>query len=446
MKIIIAGAGAVGFHLAELLARENQDITLIDTDEEVLQHAATHLDVMTLWGNAASIHVLQNAQIEKAKLFLAVTTSETTNLLLAIMAKQMGAKKTIARVNNPEYFEKKTKENFKKIGVDVLISPQLLAAQEIHRLLKRGSFTDLFEFEDGKISIVGFTLDTTCRLVNQSIGGIDKENEEFIFKGIAILREHETIIPQSDTILRKGDHLYIALVPKHMDTAMKFVGKQLQPIKRVMIAGGSPLSFRVAQILEKEYSVSVVVKDKSLAKRFVEELDGTLVIHADPSNIDVLKEEGLEHMDSFIALTSNDETNIVTSLMAEKLGVYKTVALVDNVNYMHISQRIGVDTIINKKLIAANNIFRFVRKGKVEAIASLHGVDAEVIEFEVHKKNRLLKYPIKELHFPPNAVVAGVVRGEKSFIPTGDFQFEINDKVIVFAMPEAIRQVEELFK
>jgi len=428
MKIIIAGAGAVGFHLAELLAKENQDITLIDTDEEVLDHVSTHLDVMTILGDAASIHVLEDAKISNTDLFLAVTTSSSTNLLLAIMAKQRGAKRTIARVNNPEYFEAQQKENFKKLGVDVLISPQLLAAQEIERLLQRGSFTDVFEFEKGRISIVGFTLDTTCPLINKTIQEIDK-TKDFTFRGIALLRGHKTIIPRNNTRLIKGDHLYIAAVSESMDAVLKFVGKQLQPIKRVMIAGGSALAFRTAELIENKYSVSVIVKNKSRAKLFAENLNNTLVINADPSNGDILKEEGMEKMDAFIALTDNDETNIVTSLMAEHIDVYKTIALVNNVNYTHISQNIGVDTIINKKLIAA-----------------LHGVDAEVIEFEIHKKNRLLRNCIKDLHLPINSIIAGVIRGEQSIIPDGDFIFEIQDKVIVFALPEAIHQVEEIFK
>ena len=446
MKIIIAGAGAVGFHLAQLLSKENQDITLIDTDEDVLNHVATHLDVMTIRGDAASIFVLEQAQVEKAQLFISVTTSEKTNLLLAILAKQMGTKKTIARVNNPEYFKDTQKEKFRQIGVDVLISPQLLAAQEIERLLHRGSFTDVYEFENGKVSVVGFTVDTTSPLINKSIKEIDSLNNDFTFRGIALLRGQKTIIPNGDTILRHGGHLYIAARHEFMDIAMRFVGKQLRPIKKVMIIGGTSLALRTAQLLEDKYKITIVFDDRKTGKKFVDQLNNSLIIQADPGNIDLLKEEGLENMDAFVALTPNSEINIVTSLMAEDLGVYKTIALVDNVNYTHISQNIGIDTLINKKLIAANNIFRFVRKGKVEAIASLHGVEAEMIEFEVHKNNRLCKHPIRDLHFPEKAIIAGVIRGDDSYIPDGDFRFCINDKVIIFTLPEAIHQVEEIFK
>lgn len=445
MKIIIAGAGAVGFHLAKLLSKENQDITLIDTDQEVLNHVNAHLDVLTITGDAAAINVLKQAQAEKAKLFIAVTTSEKTNLLLAILAKDMGVKKTIARINNNEYFDPFQKERFQRMGVDVLISPQLLAAQEIQRLLERASFTDLYEFEKGKISVVGFTIDNSCSLFNTTIREINKRSEEFKFRGIALLRQGHTYIPDKDTLLTNGDIIYLATQNQHLDSVINFAGKQLKPIKKIMIIGETPLAFKAAKLLEKMYSVTIVMNDRKVERKFIEQLDRSLVVHADPGNIDVLKEEGFENMDAFIALTPNSEINIITSLMAEESGVYKTIALVDNVDYTHISQSIGIDTIINKKLIAANNIFRFVRKGKIEAIASLHGVDAEMIEFSIHKKNRLLKHPIKDLKLPKKSIVAGVIRGDEGHIPDGDFFLELDDKVIILALPEAISQVEKIF-
>ena len=446
MKIVIAGAGAVGFHLAELLARENQNITLIDKNEDIIAQASRNLDVLTIHGDATSVEILEQAQVGRANLFISVTTSETTNLLSAILAKDLGTKNTIARINNVEHLTERNKARLRQLGVDVLISPQKLAANEIERLLQRASFTDLFEFEEGKISVVGFTLDTTCPLVNRSISQIDALNPDFIFRGIALLREQDTIIPNGETILRKGDHLYISTQNKCMEMAKDFVGKQLKPIKKVMIVGDSALALRTAKQIEKNYSVTIVLGNEERGKQFVQDLDRSLVIHADPGDVDALKEEGLENMDAFIALTPNSETNIITSLMAEELGVYKTIALVENVNYVHISQNIGIDTIINKKLIAANNIFRYIRKGKVEAIASLHGVEAEIIEFVIHKNNRLLKNPIKDLHFPSKSIIAGIIRGNESFVPDGDTYFQKDDKVIILSLPEAIHQVEEIFK
>lgn len=446
MKIVIAGAGAVGFHLAELLSNENQDITLIDSNEDVLTHAATHLDVMTLKGDATSIQLQKEAQVGKAGLFIAVTTSESTNLLLAILAKQAGAKKTIARINNPEYFEPLQKESFKNLGVDVLISPQLLAAQEVVRLLRQSSCTDIFEFENGKVSIVGFTLDTLSPFVNKTVLEIDKIASSFTFRAVSVLRGPHTIIPRGNTVLQKGDHLYISTQHNNIDKALGFAGKQLKPIQKIMIIGGTSLALQTAEFLEDEYEISIVLAEKHIGKQFIEKLDKALVIVADPSNIDILKEEGLAQMDAFLALTPNSETNIITSLLAKEIGIYKTIAMVDNVNYTHISKNIGVDTIINKKLVAANEIFRFIRKGNIKAVASLHGVNAEMIEFEILKNNRLLKHPIKELHLPQQCIIAGVIRGNQSLIPDGNFLFELKDKVIVFALPEAIHQVEEIFK
>jgi len=446
MKITIAGAGSVGFHLAELLSKENQDITLIDINEDVLEQAMKSLDVMTIQGDASNMQVLEKLNLKKTNLFIAVTASEHSNLLAAILAKKLGAKNTIARIENTENLGVEYKEAYNELGVDVLISPQKLAALEIERLLKRASFTDMFEFEEGKISVVGYTLDSSCPFINHTVGEVNSQPKDFQFKGIALMRNHQTIIPDPNTVLQKGDHLYIATENNSLESVMKFVGQQLKPIKRVMIVGCTPLALKTAQAIEQDYEVTVVIQNEDIAKEFLENLTNSLVVHADPDDIDTLKSEGLENIDAFIALTDNSETNIIASLMAEELGVYKTIALVENVNYIRISQNIGIDTIINKKLIAANNIFRFVRKGKVEAIASLHGVDAEIIEFTVHKNNRLVKHPISKLGLPQQSILAGVVRGDKSIVPTGDFTFELNDKVIILALPKAIHAVEEIFK
>ncbi|MEM6320054.1 MAG: Trk system potassium transporter TrkA [Bacteroidota bacterium] len=446
MNIIIAGAGAVGFHLAELLTKENQSIILIDTNDEVLEYAATHLDVLTIRGDATSIEVLQKANVVNTNLFIAVTAMETTNLLSAILARQMGASRTVARINNPEYLEKAQLDNFHDLGVNWLISPQVLAAEEIRLLLQRCTFTDIFEFENGKISILGLSIDRDSPLENQTMVKVSKLNPDFNFRGIAILRNHQTIIPKGDTKLRRGDHLYLATRNHHIDQATKFVGKEVQSVHHIMIIGQTEIALRTAQLLENEYAITLVIDDKEVGKRFLARLQNTLIIQGNTGNVNLLKEEGLEQMDAFIALTPNSEINIITSLMAKELGVYKTIAQVDNADYIHISQNIGVDTIINKKLVAANEIFRFVRKGRVKAIANLHGVDAEAIEFLIHKENRLTKHPIKKLPIPKQAIIAGVIRDAHSFIPDGEFVFEKGDKVIVFTLPEALHRVEELFK
>lgn len=446
MKIVLAGAGDVGFHLAELLAYENQDIILIDTNQEVLDYAATHLDVLTLRGDATSIDVLEQAEVNDAKLVLAVTTSEKTNLMVAILAKKMGAKQTIARVDNPEYLEEDQKLMFKELGVDSLISPRKLGAEEIYRLVKQCSFTDIFEFENGKINLVGITIDNYSPLVNKKISELELANSTLTPIPIAILRGHSTIIPRGETIIQRNDHIYFITRKDNIHMVESIVGKKKVKVKNVMIIGGTDMAVATAKRLENDYNVTLIERNKECCKSFSEELHNSLIINGNYSNIDLLEEEGLSGMDAFIALTGNSETNIIASLSAKNHGVYKTIAQVENKEYVHISQNIGVDTLINKKLIAANNIFRFVRKGRIEALTSLQGVDAEIIEFLVHKDNQLTKKPLKDLHFPDTALIGGVIRGEESLIPNGDFQLQKNDKVIVFAMPKAINKLEQLFR
>ncbi len=446
MKIIIAGAGDVGFHLAELLSFENQDIILIDTNQEVLDYAATHLDVLALRGDSSSMDVLEQANVQQAGLLLAVTTSEKTNMITAILAKRMGAKRTIARVRSGEYLEDDKNEIFKDLGIDALISPQQLAAKEIHRLVAQCSFTDVFEFEDGKINLVGFTINELSPLVNVRIRDLDEMSHGIDLNVIAILRGNRTIMPEGETILRMGDHVYFITKRDQISRLEETVGIQRRKVRKVMILGGTQLGLITAKLLEQEYSVTLIEADKERCKELAEQLDSTLIINGRASNIELMEEEGLNNMDAFIALTPNSETNIIASLTAKNHGVFKTIAQVENKEYIHLSQRIGVDTLINKKLIAANNIFRYVRKGRIEAITSMQGVDAEVIEFVVHKKNRLTRTPIAKLHLPSTALIGGVVRGDESLIPDGDFVLQVNDKVIVFALPEAISRLEKLFR
>lgn len=445
MKIVIAGAGDVGFHLAELLSIESLDIILIDLEQDVLDYAATHLDVLTLKGDCASLDLLEKAGVNQAKLFLAVTTSEKTNLVSAILAKKLGARQVIARVTNPEYLCGEQKEIFRELGIDILMSPIQLAANEIERLIQRCTFTDLFEFEDGKISLAGLTLRNNSPLLDMRVKDLGNVEKGSVLRPIAILRGHETIIPKGETVLRKNDHIYFITKRDEIEGLEVLLGEKRKDIRKVMIIGGDKLSVSTAKNLEKNYQVTLVVKNKKKAIELSEVLNSTLIIRGDYSNIEMLKEEGLSNMDAFIALTENSETNIIASLTAKNYGVFKTIAQVENREYIHLSQNIGVDTLINKKLIAANNIFRFVRKGKIEAVTSLHGVDAEVIEFVIHKANRTTRKPIKELHFPPTAIIGGVIRGEDSLVPDGDFQLQVGDKVVVFSLPESIAKLEKIF-
>ncbi len=447
MNILIGGAGDVGFHLAKLMTTEEQDITLIDHDETVLEYASTHLDVSTRKGEITSIETLMNSGVETADLFIAVSTHESANLLSCILAKKLGAKKTIARVSNPEYFHKVQRKNFKDSGVDNLFSPRLLAINEIKRLISRSSVTDVFEFEEGKISIIGFTADYKSNLIGKSMRQLSEEATDHHLRVIVLLRKSKTIIPSLDMIIEPGDHIYLSTDIKDFDRVNHFVGKTLKKVKKVMIIGNGGLARQAAKLLEKEYSVSLVMTSKNECKKSHEELNNSLILQGDTDNIEFLKEYGLESMDAFVALTPNSETNIISSLMAAEMSdEIKTIALVDNSAYTHISQNIGVDTIINKKILAANNIFRFIRRGKVEAIASFHGVDAEVIEFVLDETSSVIGKPISEIGLPKDAVVAGVIRDDKGMIPRGNFVLNNEDKVIIFVLPKSVKPVETIFR
>jgi trk system potassium uptake protein TrkA len=446
LKIVIAGAGDMGYHLAQRLSYENKDIVLIDLDKELLDNIASNLDVMTIMGDSASLEVLKNANVQDANIVMAVTTSEDTNLLTAMLAKQLGAKKVIARVRNHEYSEPKNKIFFQKLGVDHLISPSILCSEEIFRMVENSTFSDIFEFGEGKLNVVGITLDRDSTLINKKLSETRSNPLIKDIRIIAIVRDQLTIIPKGDTVIRTNDHVYFISHKKEMSSIIQLVGQKKVVVKNIMLIGGDDLAYTTALKLEMEYHVTLIHRDKERCKWLAGNLRKALVIHGDYKNIDLLLDEGLEEMEAFLALTESSETNIITSLSAKNHGVYKTIAHVDTREYIHISHSIGVDSLINKKLVAANQITRYFRKGHVESVSNIYGVDAEFIEYEITKNNKLTRKPLKEMHFPATALVAGVIRGEKTFIPDGDFTLQINDKAIVFALPSAKISLENLFK
>jgi len=445
MRVVIAGAGDVGFHLARLLASENQDIVLIDLNKELLDYAGSHLDVFTIKGDASSPEVLDQCELAQTELFISVTTSQNTNIVAGILAKRKGAKQVIARVNNSEFLFDENKVCFKEMGIDKIISPITLASLEIERLLGQCEVTDIFEFDEGKVSLAGISVDDESHIKGMTIEDISDLDMHHSFNPIAILRGHHTLIPRRYTRLKRNDHLYFLTEPNRLAPLLERVGKKHIKVNNVMILGGSALAKHTARALENKYNVSIVEQNKSTCKELTAELHNSLVIHGDPGNFELLKEEGIEEMDVFIALTGNSETNILTSLMADELGVYKTIALVDNTYYTKISQNIGVDTMINMKIIAANYIFRFVRKGNIEAITSLHGVDAEVIEYIVNRESGLTKKAIRKQNFPNAMVIGSIIRGEEIIVPNGDTVLALGDKVIVLALPRAIQKLEKIF-
>lgn len=448
MKIIIAGAGEVGFHLAKLLSYESQDITLIDSDKESLSYAESHLDIRVLKGDATSIAILNDAQVSRSDLVIGVTSSETTNITLCLLAKQLGCKKTIARISNTEFLDYKDLIKFSEMGIDELISPEELAATEIQLLLSQSAFNDTYEFEQGLLIMVGVSLPSGAPFVGKTVQEAALIFPELHFMPIALQRRGTqfTLIPRGNTEFKEEDQVYFITDRKGVEELYKLTGKKKEEIRNVMILGGSKVGTKAARDLcEQRFNVKIIEKDKNKAFEIADMLPNALVINGDCRNVELLEEESLESMDAFIAVTGNSETNIMSCLVAKSKHIKKTIALVENMDYFQISHSIGVDTLINKKLLAANNIFRYVRKGEVVALTRLNNLNAEILEFVVKASSQVNGELIRELDFPREASIGGVIRQGKGIIALGDFRIQEGDRVVVCCLPSAIPRIEKLF-
>lgn len=448
MKIIIAGAGEVGFHLAKLLSYESQEITLIDNRKESLTYAGEHLDIKTIKGDATSIALLKDARIESTELFIAVTSSETTNITACVLAKQLGAKRTIARISNTEFIDHKDDVGFSQLGIDELISPESLASSEIELLLNQYGFNDTYEFEEGALTMLGLRLSRTASFIGKTVKEAAELYSDLHFIPIAIQRyaTQYTIIPRGDTQFKEGDKV-VFMTSKGGDKELfDLSGKVKIGIKNVMILGGSKIGYKTAKDLcASKFNVKLVESRKAVAEELADELPNALVICGDGRNVEILEEENISEMDAFISVTGNSETNIMSCLLAKNKGVKKTIALVENMDYFQLSQSIGIDTLINKKLLAANSIFRYIRKGEVVAMTKLTNMNAELLEFVVKPKSKITNKKIKDLDFPKSAIFGGVIRDGEGLIPLGSFRIEAGDRVVVCCLPRSISEVEAFF-
>ncbi|MBT4708712.1 MAG: Trk system potassium transporter TrkA [Flavobacteriaceae bacterium] len=448
MKIIIAGAGEVGFHLAKLLSFESQDITLIDNKKSNLNIAEHQLDIKTIEGNSASISVLKEANVDKSDLVVSLTSSETTNFSTCFLAKQLGAKRTIARISNSEFINSDHDIDFNSIGIDELISPENLATEEIKLLIHESAFTNIHAFEEGILKMMGVKLEKKAPFVGKTVMEAASVFPGVHFMPIALKKEgtEKTIIPRGDTVFCDGDQVYFITDKKGLQELYNLLGTVKQNIDNIMILGAGRIGSKLARDLSNEgLNVKIIEINEEKANNLAEELSDVMMINVDGRNVDLLVEENLENMDAFIATTGNSETNIMSCLMAKSKKIKKTIALVDNMDYFNLSQSIGIDTLINKKLLAANDIFRFVRNGDIVELAKLNNMDAEIVEFNVSNKSKVLNKKIVDLNFPREAIIGGVIRGDKGIIALGDFVIQYGDRVLVCSTPEVLSKVESLF-
>jgi len=446
MKIIIAGTGDVGTYLAKMLYNVNHDIIVIDTDENKLKDIDAHFDFLTVKGSATSIEILKDADIKRADLFIAVTPIEEVNMTAAILSKKLGAKKVIARINNNEYLDEENRKFISEMGIDSIVYPEILASEEVVSLIEHISTSKKIDFSSGFLSLYVLRLRDESVMIGKSLREVAEDNEPFEYRNVAITRNSKTIIPRGNDRYQKNDLLYIITSQTGIDNLTNYIGKKKYNIKNVMILGGSRIGKKTAKTLEKKYNVKLLEKNKNKSFELADFLNKSLVVNSDGTDIDILIEEGIKEMDAFIAVTGNSETNLLTCLIAKKFGVKKIIAEIENIDYIQFAENMGIDTVINKKLIAASHIYKFTMSAEVSSVQCVTTSDAEALEFVVHDNSIVTRKKIKDIKFPKDAIIGGVVRDTTSFVVKGDTQLKKNDKVIVFSLPSAIKKVNQLFK
>ncbi len=445
MRIIIAGAGEVGTHVAKMMCNANHDVILIDDNEERLRQVDAHFDLMTIVGSVSSIDDLKQANVGSCDLFIAVPPYEELSILSAILAKKLGAKVTIARINNYEYLLPENKEFFKQLGVDELIYPEQLAAKEIRTSLKRVGIRQQIDFSDGKLILYAIKIRDNAPIVNKSLAEVAQMQEVKLYNTVAINRDGVTIIPRGNETFRHNDLAYFITTPEGTSKVMEDSGKEHFDVKNVMILGGSRIGKKVAQRLEEFYNIKLIEIDRDKSTKLADKLEHTLVISGDGRNLELLKDEGIKKMDAFVAVTSNSEVNILACQLAKKMGVKKTVAEVENMDYIDLAENIGIGTLINKKLIAASYIYRYTVKARVSHVKCLTASEAEVLELVASENSKITKGRLCDLKLPKDVNVGGIIRNDKAIIVTGNTEIIPNDKVVVFAMPSGIRKIEKMF-
>jgi len=443
MKIIIAGAGEVGTHLAKLLARENFDILLLDEAPSKLKDLEASYDLITNVGSPTSITDLQEAGIDKADLFVAVTPLESVNMTACMLATNLGAKRTLARINNYEYLLPKNKEFFEKLGVNHLIYPEVLAAEEIVESLSTNWLRQNLSFCDDALILLGIKVRNNALILNEKFNSGFFNNQDY--RVVAIKRGNKTIIPVGTDLLLENDIVYFMTTPGRLDYVRRQAGKEDYTIKNVMILGGTKIAQKTLKAIPSYMSTKVIESNRENSYSLAEKYSDSLIICCDGRNIDALKEEGIEEMDAFVAVSENSEANILACLAAKRLGVRKTIAEVENIDYISLAESMDIGTVINKKMIAASYIYQLTLNADVLNVRTLTSADAEVVEFVAKKGSKITKSKIKDIRLPDQVNIGGYVRKGEGFIVNGNSQIEQDDHVIVFCVSSAIRKVEKFF-
>ena len=446
MKVVIVGAGAVGTHLSKLLSREHQDCILIDDDEERLS-SLTEYDVMTYQASPTSIHALKEAGVQRADLFVGVTPEESININACILAHALGAKKTVARIDNYEYLSAENQAFFKELGIDSLIYPEVLAAIDITNGLKLSWVRQRWDVHGGALILLGIKLRESAEILNQPLKDLCGPDDPYHI--VAIKRNDDTIIPGGLDELHVNDLAYFMTTKEYIPYIRKIVGKEhYTDVKNVIIMGGGKTAVRAALNIPNYMSVKIIEKNNQRCEKLNELLDNeeAMIIHGDGRDLGLLEEEGIRNTQAFVALTDNAETNILACLTAKKLGVRKTVALVENLDYVNMAESLDIGTIINKKTIAASHIYQLMLDADVDNLRSLMVVDAEVAEFTAAPDSRVTKRAVKDLGLPFGVTIGGLVRNDVGMLVNGNSRIEAGDAVMVFCHEAKLQTLDKYFK
>ena len=445
MKIIIGGAGAVGTHLAELLSSEKQDIILMDEDESKLSKMDSNFDLMTVCASPTSIQALKNAGVGDADLFIAVTPEESRNMTACMIATNLGAKKTLARIDNYEYLLPKHKEFFAQAGINSLIYPEMLAAKDIVDAIKMSWIRQWWEFYGGALILIGAKMKETAQILNVPLFELGSRNIPFHI--VAIKRGNETIIPRGDDMIKLNDIVYFTTKKKYIPYIQKIAGKEHYPeVRSVMIMGGSRIAVRASQYIPDYIQIKIIESDLERCHRLTDLVDDKImIINGDGRDIDLLLEEGIKNTDAFVALTGNSETNILACLAAKRMGVIKTVAEVENIDYISMAESLDIGTVINKKMIAASHIYQMMLDADVSNVKCLTFANADVAEFKVKEGSRITQKAIKDMGLPKGITIGGMIRNGEGLLVTGNTIIQPGDHVVVFCLEKMIKKAEKFF-
>ncbi len=446
MKIVIAGAYAIGTHLARLLARDHEDITVIDTDDERLAGIGTDFDLLTMEASPTSVKSLKNAGVEHADLFIAVTPDENQNMTACVLAKALGAKKTVSKIDNAEYIEPELRDFFANLGISSIIYPEMLAAKDINNGLKMSWVRQRWDVHDGALVMLAIKLRETCEILNQPLRQLCGPDDPYHI--VAIKRGGDTIIPGGNDQLKLYDMAYFMTTRQFIPYVRKIVGKEhYVDVKNVMIMGGGATAVRTVKTMPAYMGVKIIESDEQRCERLntlLEDKDA-LVINGDGRDTALLVEEGIKNTQAFVALTGNAETNILACLTAKRMGVRKTVAMVENIDYVSMAESLDIGTIINKKSIAASHIYQMMLDANVHNVRFLMTANADVAEFIPTVGSKITRRQVKELGLPQGMTIGGLVRDGKGMLVSGNTQIQAGDSVMVFCHGLNMKKVEKMF-